>query len=1039
MFNHGDGVTFSPAVSGSGSLTQMGTGILTVLGSNSYSGGTTISRGTLHVGNGGSGASIGGTSNMLNNGSLVFNHGDGVTFSPVISGSGSLAQTGTGVLTLAGSNSYNGGTTISGGAVSLNNANALPNSTVMVSVNNGLLFNSNSGAITTFNVGGLAGSGSIILADGSYPVVLSAGGDGAGTTYSGVLGGSGGLNKIGSGMLRLSNTANSYSGGTMINMGTISFANGALGSGNITFGGGTLQWAVGNTQDVSASVAPISLGLAAIFDTNGNNVSLAAALGGSGNLIKVGNGILTLAGGNSYSGGTAISAGAISLNNANALPNSTVTVSVNNGLLFNSSSGAITTFNLGGLAGSGSIILADGSYPVVLSAGGNGAGTTYSGVLGGSGGLTKTGSGTLTLSNAANAYSGGTTINMGTISFANGALGSGNITFGGGTLQWAVGNTQDVSAHVAPIGPGLTAIVDTNGNNVSLAAALGGSGNLIKVGNGILTLAGSNSYSGGTAISGGTLQVGNTSALGPATNSLTINVGTLDMHGYNVSLGSLAGSGTIDNLSGAASYTLGVGYGNANSTFFGTLRNTSGKIVLMKVGTGVITLAGNVSLGGSCSVTSGTLNQPAGIATLSNSLYLGYTASSSGSYNLSGSGLLSVSGTEIVGYSGAGTFIESGGTNNLSGSNGSLYLGNNAGGSGTYSLSGSGLLSAWYEYVGSSGTGTFTQSGGNSSAYFLYLGNNAGGSGTYNLSGTGLLSANEEYVGSSGRGSYTQSGGTNSVGYAGLYLANNAGGSGTYNLSGSGQLSAPYECVGYSGTGIFTQTGGTNTIANTLYLGNMTGGSGTYNLSGSGLLSAASEYLGYWSAGSFTQSGGTNSTASTLCVGYFASGSYNLSGSGLLSADYEYVGSSGTGTFTQSGGTNSILSGGSLYLGQSYYSSGTYTLTGSGTLIVGSGGQLRVGADSGSGRLEWLTNTSTLRTPTLTLGSDGTLALGFDLSGGVGELAVGLHAVVLAVPGEVADRQIDVGVLHGGGDVVDPDTARRHRQRIELDPHRILL
>ena len=62
----------------------------------------------------------------------------------------------------------------------------------------------------------------------------------------------------------------------------------------------------------------------------------------------------------------------------------------------------------------------------------------------------------------------------------------------------------------------------------------------------------------------------------------------------------------------------------------------------------------------------------------------------------------------------------SGGTNSIGNA---LYLGNNAGDSGTYNLSGSGQVSAYYEYVGYSGTGTFTQSGGtNNSGYYLYLG-----------------------------------------------------------------------------------------------------------------------------------------------------------------------------------------------------------------------------------------------------------------------------------------------------------------------------
>ena len=121
VFSHGDGVMFSPPISGSGSLTQAGTGILTLLGSDTYSGSTTISTGTLQVGNGGDGASIRGTSSLLDNASLVFNHGDAVTFSPAISGSGSLTQAGTGILTLLGSNTYSGGTTISAGTLQIGN------------------------------------------------------------------------------------------------------------------------------------------------------------------------------------------------------------------------------------------------------------------------------------------------------------------------------------------------------------------------------------------------------------------------------------------------------------------------------------------------------------------------------------------------------------------------------------------------------------------------------------------------------------------------------------------------------------------------------------------------------------------------------------------------------------------------------------------------------------------------------------------------------------------------------------------------------
>ena len=136
--------------------------------------------------------------------------------------------------------------------------------------------------------------------------------------------------------------------------------------------------------------------------------------------------------------------------------------------------------------------------------------------------------------------------------------------------------------------------------------------------------------------------------------------------------------------------------------------------------------------------------------------------SSTGIVNMTAGGL-SVSTSACVGYSGSGTFTQSGGTNTISSATYGLYLGYNSGSSGTYSLSGIGQLSANCEYVGCSGSGTFTQSGGYNQNAGLYLGSGSNGNGTYNLNGTGQLSANSEYVGNSGTGTFNQSGGTNTM------------------------------------------------------------------------------------------------------------------------------------------------------------------------------------------------------------------------------------------------------------------------------------
>ena len=132
-----------------------------------------------------------------------------------------------------------------------------------------------------------------------------------------------------------------------------------------------------------------------------------------------------------------------------------------------------------------------------------------------------------------------------------------------------------------------------------------------------------------------------------------------------------------------------------------------------------------------------------------------------------------------------------------------------------YNLS-DGSLSAGWENIGDSGTGTFIQSGGtNAISGDLYLGSNFGASGTYSLSGSGQLLAANEYIGVSGIGTLTQSGGINAISY--LELGSNSGASGTYNLSG-GSLSAGNENIGNSGTGTFIQSGGTNAISDELYL-----------------------------------------------------------------------------------------------------------------------------------------------------------------------------------------------------------------------------
>jgi fibronectin-binding autotransporter adhesin len=197
VFDRSDSVIFSGIVSGSGSLRQAGTGSLTLTGANTYAGGTTISHGTLQLGNGGTSGSVIG--NVTNDGSLVFNRSDDVTFNGTVSGSGSLEQAGAGTLILTGANTYTGGTTISHGRLQLGD-----------------------GGITGSIVGDITDNGWLVF-NRSNDV-----------TFNGTISGSGSLEQAGPGRLILSG-ANTYAGGTTVQGGTLELvSDGAVGTGSVT-------------------------------------------------------------------------------------------------------------------------------------------------------------------------------------------------------------------------------------------------------------------------------------------------------------------------------------------------------------------------------------------------------------------------------------------------------------------------------------------------------------------------------------------------------------------------------------------------------------------------------------------------------------------------------------------------------------------------------------------------------------------------------------------------------------------------------------
>ncbi len=213
-------------------------------------------------------------------------------------------------------------------------------------------------------------------------------------------------------------------------------------------------------------------------------------------------------------------------------------------------------------------------------------------------------------------------------------------------------------------------------------------------------------------------------------------------------------------------------------------------------------------------------------------LYLAYNADGNGSYNLGAGSLFAAS--EYVGYSGSATFTQTGGTHTVGTASPNfsfLFVGYNAGSNGTYNLGGGSLWCGGQEYIGFQGNGTFSQSGGYSTAAQIVLGSGVGSSGSYSLTNGNLSCQTAEIIGVDGNGSFTQGGGNNAPGWV---LIGAGAGSGAYQLN-DGQLGALYETVGDFGNGAFQQAGGSNVITTyALYMADP-GVSGSYALSGGNL------------------------------------------------------------------------------------------------------------------------------------------------------------------------------------------------------------
>jgi|GEM_PF-1667768 len=597
---NGQNVAFAdPLTSSGGTLTKIGNGTLTLLANSNYSGMTTITGGTLQIGNGGTTGSLG-AGDVTDNADLTFDLINNPNISNAITGTGSVTQIGTGTVTLSGANTYSGATTVTAGTLKagiLNQAFGL-GSAVSVGVVGTLDL-----AGLNETIGSLADSGLVTSTAPGTPT-LTTGTDNTDTEFLGSIqngsSASVGLTKVGTGTFTLSGV-NTYTGATTLIAGILNLNNNnAIGPGTINFFGGTLQYSDNNNNDYSSQFSTVNNQFFNI-DTNGQDVAFASPLTSiGGSLTKLGDGTLTLLVNSNYSTGTTISGGTLQIGNGGTTGSLGIGVVTDNAdLTFDlSSSPIVTNFitgtgsvtqngtgtvtlsainfytgttdvnagtlkagavnqafgfgsavtvgvggtldiaglneTIGSLAGGGLVTSSAAGTPT-LTTGIDNTSTDFSGSLqngsSASVALTKTGTGTLTLSGD-NTYTGATTLIGGTLDLNNSnALGPGTINFNGGTLQYSANNNNDYSSQFSSAS-NQAFNIDTNGQSVTFASSFSSAGGVLaKSGSGTLTLTNANNYTGATLISAGTLQVQNANALGtgPVTNNGTLALGTTSL------------------------------------------------------------------------------------------------------------------------------------------------------------------------------------------------------------------------------------------------------------------------------------------------------------------------------------------------------------------------------------------------------------------------------------------------------------------------------------------------------------------------------
>lgn len=426
---------------------------------------------------------------------------------------------------------------------------------------------------------------------------------------------------------------------------------------------------------------PQSLTGGGTFDLGGESLILdlaansqfAGALIGDGDLIKLGEGVLTVSGANSYSGTTSLEAGTLLLQGGNAVPD-TSPITVSGGTLdFNNSDETIAS-----LTSTGSVRLGNGVVRVIgdfTSDGELDAGTGTLEFIGGLG------------SNQSLAITSGQLNDV--LHSGVGTLGIARDLSLGGTLINRAGTININDSTVSTSGFVMEAGIITGGQissstsfdlrSGSVSTALTGSGNLSKTTGGTLTLSGDNSYAGTTAVNNGTLLLQGGNAI-PDSSSVVVSGATLDFNNSNETIGSLSSAGVLRLGNGVvriAGDFISLGELDAGAGTVEFISSTGSPKLLTAAadpfhnvrhsGTGTLRITGDVTLNGTLTNRAGTIDI---VGTVSTNQFVMEAGIVSGG-QISSSTLFDLqSGSVSATLSGAGALEKAtDGTVNISGDN----------------------------------------------------------------------------------------------------------------------------------------------------------------------------------------------------------------------------------------------------------------------------------------------------------------------------------------------------------------------------------